>query len=183
MAFSSRATSSRLSTTGSLRGSDTRTSLRARSGRSSVGEEEAERRDDAVHRRHRHPGVLLFDLESAHVVRARRVGRASEKGRKARDVADVITLRRCRKAAHRHVIGQALAQRRGGNHGYRLVHRSAPQMKGARCSACARPRSIPAATCDIYPAIAKCAHPAERVRTAARIINNGVPGFLSIPLV
>jgi len=62
------ATSARLSTTGNLRGCDSRTSLRARSGRSTVWrEEEAKCRHDAVHHRHGNAAFLLLDLETAQI--------------------------------------------------------------------------------------------------------------------
>src|SRR3546814_8663825 len=58
-----------------------------------LGEEEAERTDDAVHRRHRNARLLLIDLELADLLRTRGVRRAPEPGREPSDVAQIITLR------------------------------------------------------------------------------------------
>ena len=76
-----------------------------------VGEEEAQRRDDAVHGRHRNAGLALLDLEPAQVVRGRRIGRSSEERGEPSDVADVVALRLPREPAHGHVVDQPLAQR------------------------------------------------------------------------
>ena len=78
-----------------------RTSLRARSGPvERVGEEEAQRRDDAVHGRHGNAGLALLDLEAAQVLRRGRLGRAPQEGGEAPDIADVVALGLAREPAH-----------------------------------------------------------------------------------
>src|SRR3546814_4719681 len=69
-----------------------------------LGEEEAERTDDAVHRRHRNARLLLIDLELADLLRTRGVRRAPEPGREPSDVAQIITLRLRPEPPHRHVV-------------------------------------------------------------------------------
>ena len=76
-----------------------------------LGEQEPQRRHDAVHGRHRNAGLALGDLEPADVLGRRRVGRSPQEGREAPDVADVVALRRHREVAHVHVVDQPLAQR------------------------------------------------------------------------
>lgn len=60
--------------------------------------------------------LALLDLEPAHVVRRRRVGRPAEERGEAPDVADIVALGGARKAPHVHVFDQPLTQRadRGG---------------------------------------------------------------------
>ena len=75
-----------------------------------------------------HPGFALLDLEPPHLLSGRRVGRAAVKCGKARDVADVVALRRVRETAHVHVFDQPLAQRaRRDRKG--CGHSSAPWLK------------------------------------------------------
>jgi transposase len=45
-----------------------------------------------VHRRHRHAGLLLLDLEAAEILRDRGVRRASQPCREPPDVADIVAL-------------------------------------------------------------------------------------------
>src|SRR3546814_7363513 len=73
---------------------------------------------------------------------ARGVGRAPEPGREPSDIAKIITLRLLREAAHGHVVDQALAQRADRANLDKLVHRSTPQVKEPKGSACGSPRSI-----------------------------------------
>jgi hypothetical protein len=107
-----------------------------------VGEEEPQRADDAVHGRRRDARLLLIDLELPDILGARSVGRASEPGREPSDVAQIITLRLLREAAHGHVVDQPLAQRADRANLDKLVHRSTPQVKEPKGSACGSPRSI-----------------------------------------
>jgi hypothetical protein len=93
-----------------------------------VGEEEAQRRDDAVHRRHWNAGLALFDLEPAQVIRRRRVRRSAQERGEAPHVADVVALGLSRKPAHAHIVEQTLAQRAHGGSRDQHVHRSAPHM-------------------------------------------------------
>ena len=58
-----------------------------------VGEEEPQRRDDAVHGRRRNAGALLLDLEPPDILGGRGVRRAPQPGRKPPDVAQVVALR------------------------------------------------------------------------------------------
>jgi hypothetical protein len=51
------------------------------------------------------------DLEAAHVLSRRGVGRPAEEGREAPDEADVVALRFLAQAAHGHVVEHASAQR------------------------------------------------------------------------
>ena len=76
-----------------------------------VREEEAQRRYDAVHRRHWKAGLALLDLKAAQVLGCGRVWPTSQEHREAPDVANVVVLRRARKLAHGYVVDQALAQR------------------------------------------------------------------------
>jgi hypothetical protein len=75
-----------------------------------VREEEPQRRDDAVHRRHGNAGLALLDLEAAQILRRGRVGRAPHKRGEAPHVADVVALGLAREPAHVHVVDQTLAQ-------------------------------------------------------------------------
>jgi hypothetical protein len=94
-------------------------------------EEEPQRRDDAVHRWRGKARVALLDLEPAHVVGGRGVGRASQEGGKAPDVANVVALGGAREPPHVHVFDQPLAQRadRGNGRGGDRHHHPAPQLK------------------------------------------------------
>src|SRR3546814_7999964 len=76
------------------------------------------------------------------ILGARGVGRAPEPGREPSDIAKIITLRLLREAAHGHVVDQALAQRADRANLDKLVHRSTPQVKEPKGSACGSPRSI-----------------------------------------
>ncbi len=71
-----------------------------------VDEEEAQRRDDRVHRRHAETGLLEGDLQAAQVLRRSGVGRAPEERGETSDVAQVVALRLGREAPHRHVGDQ-----------------------------------------------------------------------------
>ena len=75
-----------------------------------VREEEPQRRDDAVHRRHGNASLALLDLEAAQILRRGRVGRAPQKRGEAPHVADVVALGLGREPAHVHVVDQALTQ-------------------------------------------------------------------------
>ena len=92
-----------------------------------LDEEEAQGRDDGVHRWHAETGLLHGDLKTAQVLSGRRIGRAFEKGGQAPHVAQIIALRRARETPHGHVVDQTLAQRadRGGGNG-QSVHGLAP---------------------------------------------------------
>jgi hypothetical protein len=57
-----------------------------------VREEEPQRRDDAVHRRHRNAGLALLDLEAAQILLRGRVGRATQKRGEAPHVTEVVAL-------------------------------------------------------------------------------------------
>jgi hypothetical protein len=107
-----------------------------------VREEEPQRADDAVHGRRRDARLLLLDLEPPNVLGACGVRRASEPGREPPHIAKIITLRLLREAAHGHVVDQALAQRADRANLDKLVHRSTPQLKESKGSACCSPRSI-----------------------------------------
>ena len=91
-----------------------------------VGEEEAQRRHDAVHGRHRNAGIALLDLEPAQIIRRRRIGRAAQEGREAPDIANVVALRLSREPAHVHIVDQPLAQRADRGIENRMGHRQAP---------------------------------------------------------
>jgi hypothetical protein len=81
-----------------------------------VREEEPQRRDNAVHRRHGNAGVALLDLEAAQILRRGCVGRAPDKRGEAPHVAYVVALGLALEPAHIRVVDQSLAQRtdRGG---------------------------------------------------------------------
>lgn len=95
----------------------------ARSGRSTVIEEEAQCGHGAVHRRRVHAALGLLDLIAADVLSRGGAGRAAEEGGKASDGAEVIVLRLGGEPAHGHVGGEALAKgadrvnRRENGHG------------------------------------------------------------------
>jgi hypothetical protein len=91
-----------------------------------MGEEEAQHRHDAVHGRHRPPGILLLDSEAAHVIRGRRVRRPTEEGREPTDIAGVVALRFPAEPAHVHVVDQPLPQRTDGAIEIGMGHRQAP---------------------------------------------------------
>ncbi len=95
-----------------------------------VRKEEPQRRDDAVHRRCGHAGILLLDLELAKILGRRGVRRAPQPRRETSDVADIVALRLVAEPAHGHVVDQPLTQRAGGNNGYQVVHRSTPRVEG-----------------------------------------------------
>lgn len=83
-----------------------------------MNEEEAQRRNDGVHRRHAEAGFLLGHLEAMQIIDGRRVGRPPQKRCQATDVAHIVALRLGREPAHGHVLDQALARRAdrsGGN--------------------------------------------------------------------
>ena len=85
-----------------------------------VRENKHQRRDDAVHRRRRHAGIALFDLEPAHVIRRSSIRRAPQERREAPHIANVVALRLSREPAHVHIVDQTLAQwadRSGGDWG------------------------------------------------------------------
>ena len=105
-----------------------------------VREEEPQRRDDAVHRRHGNAGLALLDLEAAQILRHGRVRRAPQKRGEAPDVADVVALGLEREPAHIHVVDQSLAQRADRGDGNEIAHCTAPQAKGA---AMLNPRPMP----------------------------------------
>ena len=88
MALRRRATAARLTTTGSLRGCAQPDEL-ARQVRAidRVGEEEAQRRHDAVHGRHGNAVILLPDLEPAQIVRCRRIRRSAKEACEPSDIA------------------------------------------------------------------------------------------------
>jgi hypothetical protein len=99
-------------------------------------EEEPQRRDDTVHGRRRHAALALLDLELAHVIGRRRVGRASQERGKASDVADVVALGLARKPAHAHVFDHALTQRADRTGAKNFIHGSAPsRLRKPKCSA------------------------------------------------
>jgi len=106
-----------------------------------VREEEPQRRDDAVHRRHGNAGLALLDLEAAQILRRGRIGRAPHKRGEAPHVADVVPLGLGREPAHVHVVDQASAQRADRGGGNWIVHRTAPQVKGA-AMLCPRPTPL-----------------------------------------
>src|SRR3546814_16943575 len=62
--------------------------------------------------------------------------------REPSDIAKIITLRLLREAAHGHVVDQALAQRADRANLDKLVHRSTPQVKEPKGTACGSQRSI-----------------------------------------
>jgi hypothetical protein len=102
-------------------------------------EEEPQRADDAVHGRRRDARLLLLDLELPDILGARGVGRTPQPGREPSDVAQIVTLRLLREAAHGHVVDQPLAQRADRANLDKLVHRSTPQLKESKGSACGSP--------------------------------------------
>ena len=108
-----------------------------------VREEQPQRRDDAVHRRHGNASLALIDLEAAQILRRGRVGRAPQKRGEAPHVADVVALRLTREAAHVHLVDQSLAQRTGS--GWRERSRSLCGSSGKR-SRDAMPDLMPRAT-------------------------------------
>ena len=57
-----------------------------------MDEEEAQGRDDGIHRRHPEADLLLRDLETAQVVDGRRVGRAPQERRQTPDITKVVAL-------------------------------------------------------------------------------------------
>ena len=61
-----------------------------------------------------HAGLRLVHLETAKILRRRRVGRAADEGRKRLHATDVVTARVLGEAAHGHVFDHALAQRAAG---------------------------------------------------------------------
>src|SRR5208337_2070789 len=81
-----------------------------------------QRRNDAVHRRHRRPGLTLLNLEPPDIIRGCRIGRAAQKAGKAPDIAEVIALRRPRETAHLHILNHPLAQIDRCRRGNRLGH-------------------------------------------------------------
>jgi hypothetical protein len=94
-----------------------------------IGEEEPQRRDDAVQGRHRNAGLALGELELAHILGGRRVQRSPQERGEAPHIADVVALRRHREAAHVHVVDQLLAQRADRGVGKHRGHCLAPRMK------------------------------------------------------
>jgi hypothetical protein len=73
-------------------------------------EEEAQRRHDAVHRRHGNAILLLLDLEPAQVVGGRCIWRPAEERRQASDVAEIVALRLLAEPAQHHVVDQSLTK-------------------------------------------------------------------------
>ena len=100
-----------------------------------VGEEEPQRRDNAVHGRRRNAGFLLFDLEAADILGGRGVGRAPQPGREPPDIAQIVALRLRAEPAHGHILDQPLAQRADGRNRYKIVHLSTPRLKEPEWSA------------------------------------------------
>ena len=85
-------------------------------------EEEPQRRDRLVHGRHTDAARRQTQLIAAHVLEARRVGRAAKKRREVLDPLQVVMLGLRRELADRHVFDHAPAQR-----AHRLVgHGDAP---------------------------------------------------------
>ncbi len=91
-----------------------------------VGEEEAQRRHNAVHGRHGNAVILLPDLEPAQVIRCRRVRRSAKEACEPPDIADVVALRLLAEPAHGHVVNQPLAQRTDRCIENRMGHGQAP---------------------------------------------------------
>jgi hypothetical protein len=127
VALSSRTTSSRLSATGRLRGCAAQDQLARQAGPiDGLREEEPQCRHDAVHRRRRHAGLALFNLELAYIIDRRCIGRAPQERGEASDVTDVVALGLARKPAHVPVVDHALAQGADRSSANGLVHWSAP---------------------------------------------------------
>ena len=127
MALSSRFTSSMLSTAGILRSCRVRTSLRASSGRSSVCVKKKRSAETIMFIVGTgNAGILLLDLETAHVLGGRGVRRAPQPRREPLDVADIIVLRLGREPAHGHVVDKALTKRADQQNGDNVVHLKAP---------------------------------------------------------
>src|SRR3546814_16577336 len=84
------------------------------------------------------------------------------------DIAKIITLRLLREAAHGHVVDQALAQRADRANLDKLVHRSTPQVKEPKGSACGSPRSIRCG--DRWAALHRGSH-----QSAQRLVHRPVP--------
>ena len=82
-----------------------------------MDEEEAQGRDDGIHRRHPEADLLLRDLETAQVVDGRRVGRAPQERRQTPDITKVVALCLTREPTQGHVVDEALAQRAHGSGG------------------------------------------------------------------
>jgi hypothetical protein len=91
-----------------------------------VGEEEAQRRHDAVHRRHRNAILLLPHLEPTQVIGGRRIRSSAEEGREPSDIAEVVALRLLAEPAQGHVVDQSLAQRADGCIEKGMGHGQAP---------------------------------------------------------
>jgi hypothetical protein len=68
------------------------------------------RRDIAGHRRRRHPGLTLLNLEPTHFLGRCGVRRAPQEDGEARDDAQIIVLGLSTKPAHIHVLDHPLAQ-------------------------------------------------------------------------
>jgi len=88
-------------------------------------EEEPQRDDRAIDRSGAKPASRHMQLKPPQVFAGRRIGRTPEKSREALDVADLVLLRGRLKAAKRHVLDHALAQRADGlvDHGDAPVSR------------------------------------------------------------
>jgi hypothetical protein len=97
-----------------------------------VGEEEPQRRHDAVHGRRRYPGFPLLDLEPADILGGRSMRRAPQPGREPSYIALVVTLRLRPETADGHILNQPLAKRADRPNRNNLVHRSTPWLKEPR---------------------------------------------------
>src|SRR5690606_38443802 len=86
--------------------------------------------------------LVLLELELPDVLCARGVRRATKPGREPSDVAKIVTLRLFGEPALGHIVDQALAQRADRANLDKLIHRSTPQVKEPKGSACGSPRSI-----------------------------------------
>ncbi len=77
-----------------------------------LGEEEAQRRHDAVHGRHGNAVLLLLDLEPAQVVGGRRIRRSPEEACQPSDIAEVVALRL--RAENRRMFMSSISRWRSG---------------------------------------------------------------------
>jgi hypothetical protein len=89
-------------------------------------EQEAQGRDRAVDARRADTGLGLVQLEAAHLLGRRRVGRAADEGRERPDMPDVVVARLRADAAHGHVLDHALTQRADGRMRRMGGHRADP---------------------------------------------------------
>jgi hypothetical protein len=77
-------------------------------------EEETQRRHRAIDRRRLHATLGLVNLETADILRCRRVRRPLEERSEAPNEPDIVALRRFTHATHGHVVEHASPQRADG---------------------------------------------------------------------